>query len=239
MTRFYDWSSMNRTSDWPWWAVLLVNKNWSQQAQNLGFIWIMPNDETNPEIFACSAHVLNGPKPVELSRCVVFGILSDRITFFSSPCAGRLKHLWRQPGFPKNKANWYTLQTSNPSEILATRVTKQATLTWDVGQQWLVNLQKYWPKISCTICFPAQKGEIIHIHWCRISSDNSIPRGHHHPPAGRCLLQYSIWGGQPIHLQKESLGCQWFTTRSKTSSMQAQLNLQGGPISPGQNLGRC
>lgn len=66
-TRFYDWSSMNRTSDWPWWAVLLVNKNWSQQAQNLGFIWIMPNDETNPEIFACSAHVLNGPKPVELS----------------------------------------------------------------------------------------------------------------------------------------------------------------------------
>lgn len=163
MTRFYDWSSMNRTSDWPWWAVLLVNKNWSQQAQNLGLIWIMPNDETNPEIFSCSAHVLNGPKPVELSRCVVFGILSDRITFFSSPCAGRLKHLWRQPGFPKNKANWYTLQTSNPSEILATRVTKQATLTWDVGQQWLVNLQKYWPKISCTICFPVQKGDIIHI----------------------------------------------------------------------------
>ena len=33
----------------------------------------MPNDETNPEIFSCSAHVLNGPKPVELSRCVVFG----------------------------------------------------------------------------------------------------------------------------------------------------------------------
>ena len=48
----WPWSSMNRTGKLARArAVLLVNKNWSQQAQNLGFIWIMPNDETNPEIF--------------------------------------------------------------------------------------------------------------------------------------------------------------------------------------------
>lgn len=57
-----------------------------------------------------------------------------------------------------------------------------------------------------------------------------MPRGHHHLAAGRWLFQYSIWGGQPIHLQQESIGCQWFTTRSKTSSAQEQLNLQGGPF---------